>query len=263
MEKMYRKYNDIVDFYIVYISEAHAEDDKHPVPYAKKMGIREHKTYEERCSIADRLRKDKELTVPCLVDGMDNQVEKIYKGWPDRVYLIRKDGGQALQLEGQFDKPADLDERNLSASRVRSPLQPAIRFVDHLVSEQELLDAELFEVGPGGGDSGLDHAIQGVLGRFGKAGFEGRNAGGPVPLSRKTPDGAKSTAGVGSGGGVGTPALETQIGGERREGVGRFTGLTLPGAHRLHKVGPRDERTCQDSTKPAEPPTRTAPLAAG
>ncbi len=92
MEKMYREYKDSVDFYIVYISEAHAEDDKHPVPYAKKMGIREHKTYEERCSIADRLLKDKELTIPCLVDGMDNQVEKIYKGWPDRVYLIRKDG---------------------------------------------------------------------------------------------------------------------------------------------------------------------------
>lgn len=92
MEKMYRKYHDIAEFYIVYISEAHAVDDKWPVPYAKKLGIMEHKTFEERCIVATRLRKDKKLTIPCLVDNIDNEVEKIYKGWPDRVFLIRKDG---------------------------------------------------------------------------------------------------------------------------------------------------------------------------
>jgi len=92
MEKMYRKYGDIAEFYIVYVSEAHAEDDKHPVPYAKDLGIKEHKTYEERCVVAGRLRKDEKLTIPCLIDEMDNNVDKIYKGWPDRVFLIRTDG---------------------------------------------------------------------------------------------------------------------------------------------------------------------------
>ncbi len=47
MEEMYRKYRDVAEFYIVYISEAHAEDDEWSVPYAKKLGIKEHKTYEE------------------------------------------------------------------------------------------------------------------------------------------------------------------------------------------------------------------------
>ncbi len=92
MEKMYREYRDIAEFYIVYISEAHAVDDKYPVPYAKKLGIMEHKTFEERCVVASRLRNDKKLTIPCLVDNIDNAVEKIYKGWPDRVFVIRKDG---------------------------------------------------------------------------------------------------------------------------------------------------------------------------
>ena len=92
MESMYRKYRDIAEFYIVYISEAHAEDDEWPMPYAKELGIKEHKTYEERCIVADRLRKDKKLTIPCLIDEMDNNVDKIYKGWPDRVFLIRTDG---------------------------------------------------------------------------------------------------------------------------------------------------------------------------
>ena len=92
MERMYQKYRDVAEFYMVYISEAHASDDKYPVPYAKELGITEHKNYGQRCSIASRLKLDKKLTIPCLVDGKDNEVEKAYKGWPDRVYVVRKDG---------------------------------------------------------------------------------------------------------------------------------------------------------------------------
>ena len=111
MEKMYRKYGDIAKFYIVYVSEAHAEDDKYPVPYAKDLGIKEHKTYEERCVVADRLRKDKKLTIPCLIDEMDNNVEKIYKGWPDRVFLVRKDGRLGVAaMRGPWGFQAGMDD---------------------------------------------------------------------------------------------------------------------------------------------------------
>ncbi len=96
MEQMYQTYKDIAEFFIVYISEAHALDDRSPVGYAKKLGIKEHGNYGERCSIADRLVKDKKLTIPCLIDGMDNAVEKQYKAHPDRVFLVRKDGTLAV-----------------------------------------------------------------------------------------------------------------------------------------------------------------------
>ncbi len=96
MERMYQTYKDIAEFYIVYISEAHAEDDTFPVPYAKEMGIKEHKTFGERCNVASRLVKDKKLTIPCLIDGIDNVVDKQYHGWPDRVFLVRKDGRLAV-----------------------------------------------------------------------------------------------------------------------------------------------------------------------
>ena len=99
MEEMYQTYKDIAEVYIVYISEAHAVDDSWPVPYAKDLGIKEHTTYGERCGVADKLTKDKKLTIPCLIDGMDNAVEKRYKGWPDRVFLVRKDG--KLGVAGQ------------------------------------------------------------------------------------------------------------------------------------------------------------------
>lgn len=92
MEQLYQDYKDIAAIYIVYISEAHASDDKHPVDYAKEMGIKEHTTFGERCSVAARLVADKKLTIPCLVDNMDNAAALAYQGWPDRVYLLGKDG---------------------------------------------------------------------------------------------------------------------------------------------------------------------------
>ncbi len=92
MEKLYQTYKDVAEINIVYISEAHAADDSWPVPYAKDKGIKEHTNYGERCAVAERLVKDKKLTIPCLIDKMDNKVADAYKGWPDRIYLIRKDG---------------------------------------------------------------------------------------------------------------------------------------------------------------------------
>ncbi len=99
MEKMYQAYKDIAEFFIVYMSEAHALDDRRPVPYARKLGIKEHASYGERCSVADRLVKDKKLTIPCLIDGMDNAVEKRYTGWPDRVFVVRTDGKLAVAAD--------------------------------------------------------------------------------------------------------------------------------------------------------------------
>ena len=96
MEEMYQNYKDIAEFFIVYISEAHAADDRRPVGYAKELGINEHTDYGERCDVAARLVKDKKLTIPCLIDGMNNNVDKHYHGWPDRVFLVRKDGRLAV-----------------------------------------------------------------------------------------------------------------------------------------------------------------------
>lgn len=96
MQQMYLDYKDVVEFYMVYISEAHALDDRFPVDYAKELGIKEHTKFGERCTVASRLRLDKALTIPCLVDDMDNAVAKSYSAWPDRVFLVGKDGVLAV-----------------------------------------------------------------------------------------------------------------------------------------------------------------------
>lgn len=96
MEKMYQDYKDIAEFRLVYIKEAHAMDSSWPVPYAKEMGISQHKTYGERCSVARKLLSDKNLHIPTLADDMEDSANNSYKGWPDRIFLVRKDGTLAV-----------------------------------------------------------------------------------------------------------------------------------------------------------------------
>ncbi len=78
--------------YVVYVREAHAADSSWPVDYATEQNITEPTSYEERCTVAERLVNEGKLTIPCLIDGMDNAVNDLYKGHPTRIFLIRKDG---------------------------------------------------------------------------------------------------------------------------------------------------------------------------
>ena len=147
MERMYRQHRDVAEFYMVYISEAHASDDKHPVPYAKELGIAEHKNYGQRCSIASRLKLDKNLTIPCLVDGMDNEVEKAYKGWPDRVYVVRKDGtlGVAAKRGPWGFKPALKKAKAWLASYKKTGQEPELDLSADDVPDVASLNMELHE----------------------------------------------------------------------------------------------------------------------
>lgn len=111
MEKMYQDYKDIAEFRMVYIREAHASDSSWPVEYAKEKGITDHKNYEQRCTTADMLFKDKKLTIPCVIDDMDDAVNKAYGAWPDRVYVVRTDGRLAVAAKrGPWGFKPALDE---------------------------------------------------------------------------------------------------------------------------------------------------------
>jgi type I thyroxine 5'-deiodinase len=52
------------------------------------------------------------IKLPALVDGIDDATEKAYSGWPDRLYLIDRDGRVAYKSRpGPFGFiPADLEE---------------------------------------------------------------------------------------------------------------------------------------------------------
>jgi len=99
MERMYQEYKDIAEFRIVYISEAHAIDDPRPNPFAELKGIYEHKDSGQRCSTAEMMMQEENITISCIIDDMDNNVSVAYKALPDRLYVVRKDGRLAVAAE--------------------------------------------------------------------------------------------------------------------------------------------------------------------
>lgn len=55
------------------------------------------KTGGERNEIATRCNTAIGFSMPLLVDGIDNAVEKAYSAFPDRLYIIDKDGKIAFK----------------------------------------------------------------------------------------------------------------------------------------------------------------------
>ena len=99
MQRMYQEYKDIAEFRIVYISEAHAIDDPRPNPFAELKGIFEAKTFGDRCITAELMMQEENITIPCIIDDMDNNVGVAYKALPDRLYVVGKDGRLAIAAE--------------------------------------------------------------------------------------------------------------------------------------------------------------------
>ncbi len=95
---MYRKYRDQAAFYIVYIQEAHASDI-----WQMQANLRQNvifslpKTQDERLNIAESCVRNLHIEIPALIDGFQNTTEQAYTGWPDRLYVIGRDGRVAFK----------------------------------------------------------------------------------------------------------------------------------------------------------------------
>ena len=99
MERMYNQFKDVADFRMIYIREAHAADGPRPMGTGKSLGINEHKNYADRCQTAEMLINDRSLTMPMLIDDMENTTNQAYQAHPDRVFLVRTDGRLAVAAE--------------------------------------------------------------------------------------------------------------------------------------------------------------------
>jgi hypothetical protein len=90
---MYRRYRERVAFLGICIREAHAADGWWP-GINKEAGImvNQPKTFAERCSVAQRCSGALQMTMPLLVDEIDDRVGHAYSGMPDRLYMIGRDG---------------------------------------------------------------------------------------------------------------------------------------------------------------------------
>lgn len=90
---MAARYKDQVDFVAVYIREAHPTDGW-KMASNEKFGIRvaQPTSIEERCKVAHLCDSALSMGIPILVDDVNDSVGKAYSAFPDRLYLIDRDG---------------------------------------------------------------------------------------------------------------------------------------------------------------------------
>jgi hypothetical protein len=99
-------------FYAVYIVEAHPTDI-----WQMKSNIKDNvlfanpKTDEERAFVAGACVRKLGIEFPAIIDDIDNRTEVAYTGWPDRLYLIDRDGKVVFKSKpGPFGfKPDQLE----------------------------------------------------------------------------------------------------------------------------------------------------------
>jgi hypothetical protein len=106
------RYEGRVDFYVVYIREAHPEDGwVLTMNRQQDIAVTDPTTDVEREAAATSCAVGLKIRVPVVIDGMDDAVAGAYGGWPDRLYLIGRGGTVAFQgAEGPVGfVPADLE----------------------------------------------------------------------------------------------------------------------------------------------------------
>ncbi len=94
MEELARKYRDRdVEIFLMYVQEPHAGNRGYR--QFRKGGFRKyrfHESDEHKMEVAKLLVKKHGLTIPCLVDGVDEKVHRIIGGLPNLVYVVNKEG---------------------------------------------------------------------------------------------------------------------------------------------------------------------------
>ena len=82
----------------MYIQEAHSSD-----LWQMESNVRQNviftnpKSLDERQAVADSCVRNLHIEIPALIDDIDNSTEAAYTGWPDRMYVIDRDGRVAYK----------------------------------------------------------------------------------------------------------------------------------------------------------------------
>lgn len=80
-------------FYVIYIEEAHPIDGwQMPVNIKQHISIASAHSFSEREAAAKTCMVKLCINIPALVDNIHDTTEIAYTGWPDRLYVINRDG---------------------------------------------------------------------------------------------------------------------------------------------------------------------------
>ncbi len=93
LNKLYEHYKDRAAFYVVYIREAHTTDVwQDPDNLGDGVLFEKPRSLEERRVIGQACVARLGIHFPAVVDSFDNATERAYTGWPDRLYVIDREG---------------------------------------------------------------------------------------------------------------------------------------------------------------------------
>ncbi|MBA2301966.1 MAG: deiodinase [Acidobacteria bacterium] len=93
LNTLYRDYRDRAAFYMVYIQEAHPIDAGQVGDNLKDdVLVSSTMTKDERMNVAGMWVRNLGIELPALVDEPHNGVERAYTAWPDRLYVVDREG---------------------------------------------------------------------------------------------------------------------------------------------------------------------------
>jgi hypothetical protein len=93
LNEIYENWKDKVDFYCVYIREAHPEDGwQVPQNLEDDIVFGQPKSLAERAEVAKACVLKLELEMPTLLDDMDDSTDVAYAALPERLYVIDSAG---------------------------------------------------------------------------------------------------------------------------------------------------------------------------
>ena len=98
-----------MEFYLIYIREAHASDAwQLEINEKENVVYEEPQLYDERISLASTCSTNLGIEFPALVDTIEDTTEIAYTAWPDRLYVIDDSGRIAYKSEaGPFGFKTD------------------------------------------------------------------------------------------------------------------------------------------------------------
>ena len=93
LNELYATYKDRVQFYLIYIREAHPDNGwQVPNNLIEDIVYDEPTTDDERAEVASTCRIDLGLELPMLIDSIDNNIDAKYVGLPMRLFLVDAEG---------------------------------------------------------------------------------------------------------------------------------------------------------------------------
>ena len=110
MTQIYHRYKDSVEFFVVYVQEAHPTDGWQTDSNIEEgVLFRQHQSYDERESAAQSCSIGLHIGLPIIIEEMDNAIDEAYGAAPERLYLVDVDGNVAYR-GGAGPHFFDLDE---------------------------------------------------------------------------------------------------------------------------------------------------------